>query len=216
MALTTDPRYIKTEYNSEQAHLLSLGIQFYIAGRVTYLFCMIDAFLVAPLLFRHTIEYFLKGYLSFDHKMSDLKKKYGHNLLKLWNRFKEIENEDSLDKFDIFIKQFNETELMRYPKGRDNLRQNQKDAYEIDLSLSFDETVTDIEPNAISWSINTVDEIVYLICKRMRSPVPTVDWIEQRYSKNEVLFSGNRFFKKSKLNGPLTIKFFAPPIFNKR
>ena len=125
---------------------------------------------------------------------------------------KEIENEDSLDKFDIFIKQFNKTEFMRYPKGRDNLRPNQKEAYEIDLSLSFDETVADTEPNAISWSINTVDEIVYLICKRMRSPVPTVDWIEQRYSKNDVLFSGNRFFKKPQINGPLTIKFSTPPI----
>jgi len=211
MVLTTDPRYIKTEYNSEQAHLISLGIQFYIAGRVSYLYCMIDSFLVVPLLFRHAIEYFLKGYLSFDHKMPELKK-YGHNLKKLWEKFKAIENDNALIRFNDFIEQFNNTEYMRYPKGRENLKQGQKEAYEIVLSLSFDETVTDIEPNAISWSINTVDEIVYLICKRMRSPVPTVDWIKQRYSKNDVLFSGNRFFKKSQINGPLTIKFSTPPI----
>jgi len=206
MTIKTDPRYMKSHYNSEQAHLLSLGIQFYIAGRVTYLFCLIDSFLVVPLLFRHAIEYFLKGYLSFDHNMSELKSKYGHNLSKLWNGFKEIEADESLGRFDEFICQFNDTEFMRYPKGRENLTPGQKEAYEIDVSLSFDESITDIEPSAITWSINTVDEIVYLICKRMRSPVSTVDWIEQRYRANDALFNGNRFFKKSDNKGPLMIR----------
>jgi hypothetical protein len=198
MTIETDNRYIKTQYNSEQAHLLSLGIQFYIAGRVTYLHCLIDSFLVAPLLFRHAIEYFLKGYLSFDHNMAELKSKYGHDLSKLWDRFKEIESDDALGKFDEFINQFHETEFMRYPKGRENLKVGQKDAYEIDISLSFDDSITNIEPNAINWSINTVDELIYIVCKKMRNPISTIDWIEQRYRKNDVLFSGNKYFKKSK------------------
>ena len=215
MTIETDHRYIKTQYNSEQAHLLSLGIQFYIAGRVTYLYCLIDSFLVVPLLFRHAIEYFLKGYLSFDHNMVELKSKYGHNLSKLWNRFKEIESDDALEKFDEFISQFNETEFMRYPKGRENLKAGQKEAYEIDISLSFDDLITNIEPNAINWSINTVDELIYIVCKRMRSPISTIDWIEQRYRKNDALFSGNKYFKKSENNSPITIRLSAPPIVKK-
>lgn len=215
MTIKTDPRFIKSQYNSEQVHLLSLGIQFYIAGRVTYLFCLIDSFLVAPLLFRHAIEYFLKGYLSFDHNMSELKRKYGHNLSKLWNRFKEIEADDALEKFDEFISQFNDTEFMRYPQGRENLKAGQKEAYEIDISLSFDESITNIEPNAINWSINTVDELVYIICKRMRSPISTIDWMEQRYRKNDALFNGNKYFKKSEINGALTIQLSVPPILGK-
>ncbi|HOQ43191.1 MAG TPA: hypothetical protein PLG94_14765 [Smithellaceae bacterium] len=214
MTITTDPRYIKTEYNSEQAHLLSLGIQFYISGRVTYLFCKIDAFLVTPLLFRHAIEYFLKGDLSFSHKMSELRK-YKHDLSKLWKVFKEEEPGNNFDKFDSFIKQFNNTELMRYPKGKDTLKPGQKEACEIDVSLSFDETLTDIEPGAVSWSINTVDEIIYSICNRMRSPLSTVDWIQQRYRENEALFMGNCFFKKPENEGPLIIQLRAPALSNK-
>ena len=210
MTITTDAHYMKSKYNSEQAHLISLGIQFYIAGRVSYLYCMIDSFLVVPLLFRHAIEYFLKGYLSFDHKMPELIK-YRHNLKKLWEKFKTIENDNTLIRFDDFIEQFNNTEYMRYPKGRENLKQGQKEAYEIDLSLSFDESVTDVETGEINWSINTVDEIVYAICEKMRSPVSTLNWIEQRYRKNDALFNGNQFFKKSENNGPLTIKLSAPP-----
>ena len=207
---------MKSHYNSEQAHLLSLGIQFYIAGRVTYLFCLIDSFLVAPLLFRHAIEYFLKGYLSFDHNMSELKSKYGHNLSKLWNRFKEIEADDALGKFNEFISQFNDTEFMRYPKGREKLKAGQKESYEIDISLSFDESITNIEPNAMNWSINTVDALIYIICKRMRSPISTIDWIEQRYRKNDALFNGNKYFKKSAINGTLTIQLSAPPTLEKK
>ena len=215
MTIETDHRYIKTQYNSEQAHLLSLGIQFYIFGRVTYLFCLIDSFLVAPLLFRHAIEYFLKGYLSFDHNMSELKSKYGHNLPKLWNRFKEVEADDALGKFDEFISQFNGTEFMRYPKGRENLKAGQKDAHEIDISLSFDDSITNTKPNSINWSINTVDELIYIICKRMRSPISTIDWIEQRYRKNDALFNGNKYFKKSTGNDALTIRLSVPPILDK-
>jgi hypothetical protein len=215
MTIKTDPHYIKSQYNSEQAHLLSLGIQFYIAGRVTYLFCLIDSFLVAPLLFRHAIEYFLKSYLSFDHDMSELKRKYGHDLSKLWNRFKEIEADAALDKFDEFIRRFYDTEFMRYPKGRDNLEAGQKDAYEIDISLSFDESITNIEPSEINWSINTIDEMIYLICKRMRSPISTIDWIEQRYKKNDALFNGNKYFRKSEVKDPLTIQLSASPLSDK-
>lgn len=216
MTIETDHRYIKAQYNSEQAHLLSLGIQFYIAGRVTYLYCLIDSFLVAPLLFRHAIEYFLKGYLSFDHNMAELKSKYGHDLSKLWNRFKEIESDDALEKFDEFIDQFNETEFMRYPKGRENLKAGQKEAYEIDISLSFDDSITNIEPNAIKWSVNTVDELIYIVCERMRSPIPTIDWIEKRYRENDALFSRNKYFKKSENNSPITIRLSAPSMVNKK
>jgi len=183
-----------------------MGIQFYIAGRATYLFCLIDSFLVVPLLFRHSIEYFLKAHLSFDHSMSELKSIYGHNILKLWNKFKEIEVDDSLVKFDEFIRQFKDTEYIRYPKGREVLKSGQKEADKIDISVSFSESINDFDPGAIDWSINTVDELIYEICKRLRSPIPTIDWIEQRYRKNETLFKLNKYFKKPATNGPLTIQ----------
>lgn len=212
MALKLDHRYTKTEYNSEQSHLLTLGIQFYISGRVTYSYCLIDSFLVVPLLFRHAIEYFLKSYLSFDHSMSKLKRKYGHNLPKLYNKFKIIEADKSLEKFDDFMNQFQDTEFMRYPKGRENLKCGEKDAPEIDLTLSFEDATNDLESNSINWSITTVDELVYIICKRMRSPISTIDWIEKRYRKNNALFEGNKFFKKAEDDGPLTIELSAPPV----
>ena len=128
----------------------------------------------------------------------------------------EIEADDALGKFDEFIRQFNETEFMRYPKGRENLKAGQKDANEIDISLSFDESITNIEPNAINWSINTVDELIYVICKRMRSPISTIDWIEKRYRKNDVFFNGNKYFKKSTSDDALTIRLSAPPRLDKK
>jgi len=188
--------YIKDYYPEEQTHLITLGIQFYVSGRICYYRGLIHLFLVVPMLFRYAIEY-LKGYLSYDESMGKIKK-YGHNLKKLWKRFKQIEADQTLDRYDGFIDQFNKLEKIRYPKGEELLKLEEKDAFEIDLAFTFDKANYYSGSEEIQWDISTIDELIYEICKRMRNAVPIVEWIEFKYQNFREVFEGNKYFKKGR------------------
>lgn len=187
--------YIKDHYQNEQAHLITLGMQFYVAGRICYCRSLMHLFLIVPIIFRYAIEYSIKGYLSHDIDMGIIKQKYGHNLKKLWKKFKEIEKDKNLSKYDSFINQFDKTEEIRYPKGK-GLRPNQKDAFETDLEVYLGETTYNVKNNNISWDINAIDGLIYEICQRMRSPTPVAEWIKFKYNKCNELFAGNKYFEK--------------------
>lgn len=69
---------------------------------------------VSATLFHHSVEMLLKGYLSKTKSLSELKN-IGHNLVVLWDEFKEQVGEEGLLLFDYTIKKLDEIELLRYP-----------------------------------------------------------------------------------------------------
>jgi hypothetical protein len=65
-------------------------------------------------LFHHAIEMYIKGHLSESMSLSDLRK-FGHNVVKLWNEFKASVNDPALDRFDGLIGAVAAFEELRYP-----------------------------------------------------------------------------------------------------
>ncbi len=88
-----------------------LGSQYYSIAR----YCANQFYLpVCVTLFHHAIEMLLKGYLSENKNLNELKN-IGHNLEDLWNLFKTISQGNSLNKFDSIINKLNQVEDLRYP-----------------------------------------------------------------------------------------------------
>lgn len=181
---------IKNEYNVDSSHLIEMGIEFYVASRICYYRNFIGLYLILPILFHHAIEYLIKEDLSYDTDIETLKK-LGHNLSQLWVRFKEKNKDTKFDKYDSFIEQFDRVKRLRYPIG-DNLDVVDKNnpIYYSDGKIDYS------EPNSIGWSIEMIDEIIYLICQEIRTPFSVIDWIKHKFNKCEELFSNNNYFKK--------------------
>lgn len=66
-------------------------------------------------LYHHAIELFLKGYLANSISSFELKSKFGHSLPKLWEAFKSVINDSSLNNFDLVISKLDRFENIRYP-----------------------------------------------------------------------------------------------------
>lgn len=89
----------------------SNGTQYYIAGRYAA-FAGLNP--VTGNLFHHSIEMLLKGGLSKEQGLPELKK-LGHDLLKVWDAFKCQFGGSALDEFDNVISTLNAFEELRYP-----------------------------------------------------------------------------------------------------
>jgi hypothetical protein len=66
-------------------------------------------------LFHHAIEMYLKGYFC-ESTDEDERKAMGHNLKKIWRRFKRDASDASLNRFDSVISDLDEHEGIRYPE----------------------------------------------------------------------------------------------------
>ena len=66
-------------------------------------------------LYHHAIEFFLKGHLCRVVSDKDLKSKYGHKLVDIWNRFKSEVNDPTFDQFDQCIAELDKFDIIRYP-----------------------------------------------------------------------------------------------------
>ena len=88
------------------------GLQYQIAGR-----CSAIAWFspVSGNLLHHAIEFYLKGALI---KILDerARRKIGHDVGKLWRRYKREIGDTSLDRFDQTIADLNKFERIRYPE----------------------------------------------------------------------------------------------------
>lgn len=91
---------------------LALAIQYYLAGRsASFAYSMP----VVGNLFHHAVEMLLKYFLINSYSADQLKNEFGHNLKKLWDAFKKVVNDRTLDKFDGLISDLNDFEELRYP-----------------------------------------------------------------------------------------------------
>jgi hypothetical protein len=103
---TIDPDALKLLY-------FERGIQYYISAR----YAAMASFLpVSGNLFHHALEMLLKGHLC---KTLELKKliTLGHNLRKIWKRYKADISDSSLDEFDATISALHKFESLRYPEN---------------------------------------------------------------------------------------------------
>lgn len=101
-------------YNGYLDHkYVSLGIQYFLLARYGSWYIFNPA---SGSLYHLSFELFLKSYLIKNgHSWQELKsKKFGHNLVKLWQVFKEKVNDHVLDQYDLMVKNLNLWEKIRY------------------------------------------------------------------------------------------------------
>jgi hypothetical protein len=92
-------------------HFYAIGLQYHAAAR----FAAVSALMpVSGNLFHHALEMILKGKLT--HTLSlDRLKKCGHDLRKVWRRFKRMLPTEQLSPFDDLIAKLDQFETLRYP-----------------------------------------------------------------------------------------------------
>jgi hypothetical protein len=89
----------------------TLATQYYVAGRFAALAHLNP---VIGNLLHHAIEMYLKGCLSKNLSLSELKK-LGHNLPCAWTKFKTQTTDPALNYFDRIVKRLHDFEELRYP-----------------------------------------------------------------------------------------------------
>ena len=90
----------------------SIATQYYIAGRFSLFSRLIP---VCGNLFHHAIEMYLKGYFSHKFSSKKLRRKFSHNLQKIWAEFKNDIQDPGLEQCDDTIQRLHKFELIRYP-----------------------------------------------------------------------------------------------------
>lgn len=93
-------------------HLFKVGMQYYITGRAAARGHQVP---VAGNLLHHAVEMLLKGELSKSLSLGEIKKQYGHRLVKTWNEFKASHAGEDLSGFDQLIADLDRFEKIRYP-----------------------------------------------------------------------------------------------------
>jgi hypothetical protein len=87
-------------------------MQYYITGRAAARSHQVP---VAGNLLHHAVEMLLKGELSKALSLEEIKKQYGHRLVKTWNEFKARHAGEDLSGFDHLIADLDRFEKIRYP-----------------------------------------------------------------------------------------------------
>lgn len=104
-----------------QLEFLRTGTQYYISARYA-VWANFDP--VAGNIFHHAVEMILKSILlNNDLTLASLKNEYGHDLEKLWVKFKSLYPGNELDGYDEDISELHKYDDIRYPdelveKGR--------------------------------------------------------------------------------------------------
>ena len=88
------------------------SVQYYVAGRMAARGGLVPIY---GNLLHHAVEMFLKTALLGVVNRQEMKNKYSHDLVKLWERFKAKEGDSGLIKFDATIRTLHEFEDLRYP-----------------------------------------------------------------------------------------------------
>jgi hypothetical protein len=99
-------------YNGLLDHkYVSLGIQYYLLARVGTKFPFNPA---SGNLFHLGFELLIKSYLRSQYSSKQLKSKFNHKLVELWDEFKAEVSDDNLNKFDLIVKSLDFWEKVRY------------------------------------------------------------------------------------------------------
>src|SRR6266511_3456198 len=95
-------------------HFYKIALEYYVSGRAALL-CGNTR--TPGNLLHHAVEMLLKGQLSKTIPLEVLaaRKKFGHDLPKLWTAFKGLFPTDDLTEFDTMIDELHKFEEIRYP-----------------------------------------------------------------------------------------------------
>jgi hypothetical protein len=93
--------------------LMRLGFQYYVAARAATWAGLLP---VCGNLYHHSIEMFLKSGLARTYSLAELKKKFQHNLPRLWDAFKQQFPASCLGQFDELIEKIERFEEIRLPR----------------------------------------------------------------------------------------------------
>jgi hypothetical protein len=88
-----------------------IGTQYYVAARYAAFAGLAP---VCANLFHHAVEMYMKGYLSSQRGLAELKK-LGPRLPDIWAHFKSSAADAELDRFDPVISELDKFESIRYP-----------------------------------------------------------------------------------------------------
>lgn len=150
-----------------QHEYLKIALQYYVAGRSAIFSFLIP---VAGNLFHHAIEMFLKFLLLTKYSPKQLRDKYGHDLGKLWRKYKLTQEEKSLNKFNSLIKKLNKMEDLRYPN-------NKGYAFYIDTrkkNYSYSKGPQSIKLEEYRLNLEQIDEFIFTILNSKVNP----NWIK--------------------------------------
>jgi hypothetical protein len=110
MLTNTVPR---EEQMAARFHFANLAGQYYISGRFAALAHCVP---VAGSLLHHAVECFLKCGLVEVHSLAQLRSKaFGHSLPNLWEKFKLLASDSSLNAHDWSVSELDKFERLRYP-----------------------------------------------------------------------------------------------------
>jgi len=70
---------------------------------------------MSGVLFHHALELYLKGLLCANVAETERKKGLGHDLRRLWTRYKGLAGDADLTRFDATLAEVNRFEQVRYP-----------------------------------------------------------------------------------------------------
>ena len=88
------------------------AIQYYVVGRFA---ARTDFNPIHGNLLHHSVEMFLKTGLADIVNPKEMRTKYRHDLMKLWQRFREKTADPALDPFDATVQALHKFEEIRYP-----------------------------------------------------------------------------------------------------
>jgi hypothetical protein len=91
-----------------------LAMQYYVNARFAAKVYLMP---VSGNLFHHAVEMLLKSHLSHKLFLPELKDRFGHNLKKLWERFKKSFPADDLKSLDTLVWELHRFDHIRYPDG---------------------------------------------------------------------------------------------------
>ena len=137
-----------------------LATQYYVAARFSAFAGLLPVY---GNLFHRAIEMFLKGYLSSQLTLAELKN-FHHNLQRIWNRFKQEVADSTLGRFDDVIRELHKFENIRYPDKI--ISQGLLVAFGIKKGdFSFDPSSTRPEPQ-YGISIEEIDSLVDVLFEK--------------------------------------------------
>jgi hypothetical protein len=96
----------------EDEEFMTLGVQYYVAARSAAWAGLLP---VCGNLYHHALEMLLKSGLSRKYSLPEIKSKFSHKLIDIWDAFKAAFPSTELPQFNTTIADINEFEDIRYP-----------------------------------------------------------------------------------------------------
>jgi hypothetical protein len=161
-----------------------LATQYYVAARLAARGSLIP---VTGNLFHHAVEMYLKAALIGTLSLDEMKRRYSHDLVALWNRFKTKEPDPALARFDLVVAVLDKFDNIRYP---DETRKGQGQAVLLAWGPMQPGGPTEWsqEPGNHGIWISDIDVLVMEVIQRSGvSPTLCAEWAQRHDNARDAL-----------------------------